>query len=331
MARFLSVRLFRWVKYRSIVDVLTDILSNLRLRGHMYFRTELAGSWGVSLPADGSTIRFHLVVQGQCFLSVDGLGAPLRLREGDFALVPHGAGQTLSDSPDADSVALEALLDAGALGEDGVLRHGDEESSPVTRLVCGFCSFDDELNHPLFVGLPPALVMGQHAAGNSPWLAEAVRVITMEANLNGLGGPAIISRLMEVLFIQAVRHHRDSPTGPDIAYLAAITDPNLKLAIEAMHERPEEAWTLSTLARLSNMSRSRFAHRFKEVVGRAPLQYLAEWRLQKARRLLAETSLGVAEVAFRSGYQSLPSFTRRFGKHFGITPGAFRKGYNPHD
>lgn len=307
------------------MDVLTDVLSNLRLRGRMYFRTEFVGSWGVTLPADRNTIRIHLVVQGQCWVSVDGDNEPILLREGDFALVPHGAGQTLSDSPCADAVSLETLLNAGKLGDDGIFRHGTSESKQQARLVCGFCSFDEELNHPLFVGLPPVLVMGQNFTGSSPWLAEAVRVITMEANLDGIGGSAVINRLMEVLFIQGIRHQCDMNSSPSIPYLFAITDNNLKPVIEAMHEHPEREWTLSKLAKLSCMSRGRFAQRFKDMLGQSPMQYLTDWRLQKAKRLLKETNLSIAEVGFRSGYQSLPSFTRRFGKQFGISPGAFRK------
>ena len=307
------------------MDILADIFSNLRLKGQVYFRTEFVGSWGVILPADRNTIRIHLVIQGQCWVTVDGGRESILLSEGDFALVPHGAEQTLSDSPETDAVSLEKLLATGSLGEDRIFRHGNRESKPKARLVCGFCSFDDELNHPLFLGLPPVLVIGQNITGNSPWLAEAVRVVTLEANLGGLGGSAVVSRLLEVIFIQAIRHQCDKNSDPNIPFLTAVTDKNLKPAIEAMHQYPEQAWTLSQLAKLSNMSRGRFAQRFKELLGQTPIQYLTDWRLQKAKRLLKETNFSIAEVGFRSGYQSLPSFTRRFGKQFGISPGAFRK------
>ena len=307
------------------MDVLTDVLSILRLRGEMYFRTEFYGTWGVTLPADRNTIRFHLVVQGQCWISVAGDNEPILLREGDFALVPHGAEQTLSDSPDSERVSLESLLNSGSLGHDRVLRHGGGESKQRARLVCGFCSFDSGLSHPLFFDLPPILVMGRHFTGSSPWLAEAVRVITMESDLDGIGGSAVMSRLVEVLFIQSIRHQFDTKSNPGIPYLVAITDTRLKYAIEAMHAHPEREWTLSRLAALSSMSRGRFAQRFKEVLGRSPMNYLTGWRLQKARRMLKETDLNIAEVGFRSGYQSLPSFTRRFGKQFGISPAAFRR------
>lgn len=307
------------------MDVLVDVFSNLRLRGQVYFRTEFVGSWGVALPADHNTIRIHLVVQGQCWVTVDGGSEPILLKEGDFALVPHGAGQILSDSLDVDAVSLETLLANGNLGDDGVFRHGNSDSKQQARLVCGYCSFDDELNHPLFLGLPPVLVIGQNSTGNAPWLADAVRVVTLEANLGGLGGRSVVSRLMEVIFIQAIRHQYDTKSIPNIPFLSAVMDNNLKPAIEAIHQHPERAWTLTQLAKLSSMSRGRFAQRFKELLGQSPIQYLTDWRLQKAKRLLRETNYSIAEVGYRSGYQSLPSFTRRFGKQFGISPGAFRK------
>ena len=307
------------------MDVVADVLSNLRLRGQVYFRTEFVGAWGVALPADRSAIRIHLVVQGECWVTVDGENEPVLLKEGDFALVPHGAGQILSDALETDAVSLETLLVDGNPGNDGIFRHGNRESKQQVRLVCGFCSFDDELNHPLFLGLPPVLVIGQNITGSAPWLADAVRVVTMEANLGGMGGRAVVSRLMEVIFIQAIRHQSDMRRSSNIPFLTAVTDKNLRPAIEAMHEHPEHAWTLTQLAALSSMSRGRFAQRFKMLLGQSPIHYLTDWRLHKAKRLLKETNISIAEVGFRSGYQSVPSFTRRFGKQFGISPGAFRR------
>ena len=307
------------------MDLLTDVLSNLWLRGEMYFRTEFAGTWAVEIPADRHSIRFHLVVQGDCWVTVDGAGEPLHLKEGDFVLVPHGASQTLASSPDSSAVPLDELLRSGALGDDQVVRYGRIESARQTRLVCGFCRFDEGVNHPLFFGLPAILVMGRNFTGTSPWLAEAVRVIAMEAELDAIGGSAVISRLMEVLFIQGIRHQFSSGANPGIPYLAAITDNRLQVAIEAMHRNPEKEWTLTNLAQLSGMSRGRFSKRFKETIGQSPMTYLTNWRLQKARRMLKQTNLSIAEIGYNSGYRSLPSFTRRFGKQFGISPGAFRK------
>lgn len=307
------------------MDVLTDVLSTLRLKGQMYFRTEFAGSWGVTVPDDPSTIRFHLVIHGECWVSVADCDERLHLREGDFILVPHGVSQSITNPETSEATPLNELLQTGKLGEDGVLRHGTGSQASQVRMICGFCSFDEGLKHPLFYLLPPVLLIGRHTTGVSPWLADAVRVVTMESELDGPGGTAVINRLMEVLFIQAIRHQYDSKTVPTTPFISAVTDSRLRSAIEAIHERPEHDWTVTDLAALTNLSRGRFSQRFKDVVHQSPMQYLANWRLQKARQLLKETTLSIADVAFQSGYHSLPSFTRRFGKEFGISPGAFRR------
>ena len=249
------------------MDILSDVLSSLRLRARMYFRTEFAGSWGVALPADRDTIRFHLVVQGQCWVTVDGHREPLCLREGDFALIPHGAGQNLADAADSNSDSLDSLISTGALGNDGVFRLGEGGKGHQTRLVCGFCSFDEGLAHPLIPGLPPVIVMDRRVTARSPWIAEIVRIMTMEAGLDAMGGTTVISRLMEVLFIHCIRHYCETASDPGIPYLVAISDNKLKIAIEAMHEHPGREWSLTQLAQLAGMSRGRFAKRFKDVLG----------------------------------------------------------------
>lgn len=306
------------------MDVLADVLSTLRLRGQLYFRAELSGHWAVAIPAERATIRFHLVVQGQCWVSVAG-NDPVCVREGDFVLVPHGTAQKLSATPDAKAVSLQSLLQSGALGTDQVLRHGDQASGEHCRLVCGYCNFDEGLKHPLFAGLPAILAMGRNLSGSSPWLTEAIRVITMEANLHSFGGSAIMSRLMEVLVIQGIRHQFESGKNPRVPFLQAISDVKLKDAFRAIHEQPDLDWTVLKLAKVCGMSRGRFAKRFKDALDETPMQYLTSWRMQLSRRLLQETDLGIAEIAYRCGYQSLPSFTRRFSKQFAVSPARFRK------
>ncbi len=307
------------------MDLLSDVFSSLRLRGDLYFLTEFSGKWGVTIPPDRRTIRFHLVAQGQCWVVVDGSTEPVLLNEGDFALIPHGATQTLSSVPEQDPIHLADLMSDGNPGTDGVLRYGSRDGGQQCRLVCGFCSFDEHLNHPLFLGLPPIIILGVQSTGDSPWLAEAIRVTTMEANLADVGMRDIISRLIEVLFIQAIRHQLRMSSNDGNPFLIAITDKKLLPAIQAMHGHFESDWTISRLAEISGMSRTQFARRFRDVLDQTPMQYLTDWRLQKARQWLKETDSSVADIGLRSGYQSLPSFTRRFTERFGVSPAAFRR------
>ena len=301
-------------------DILSDLFATLRLHSGLYFRTELAGAWAVEVPAERRRIRFHLVHQGSCWVRIPGCDTATRIDEGDLAVIPNGAAQVLADSPDREPVQLTDVIASGALGDDGVLRAG--EGGGQVRLLCGFCDFDEALEHPMAASLPPLMVLSPKGLGDAPWAAATLRLMALESDLSGQGRDGILSRLIEVVFIQMARRLSDSE---DAGYLAALADPRLSKALAAIHGAPERPWTLAELARIAGLSRSVFAARFAAAVGLPPMGYLTQWRLMKARRLLRETGLATDEIGRRCGYQSLPSFTRRFSAAFGIGPGAFRR------
>lgn len=307
------------------MDLLSDVFSRLRLSGDLYFTTDFAGGWGVHIPPEQQTIRFHLVVHGQCWVTVDGANEPTSLREGEFVLIPHGAGQQLLSARHAPSLALEKIVSSDNPASDGVLRHRAMGSGTDCRLVCGFCHFDHHVSHPLFRGLPSMIVLNTQTTGQLPWLADAIRLTTIEANRSGQGVRAIISRLIEILFMQAIRAQTHLPAGLGNPFMRAMVDPQLAPALEAIHEEPDRDWTLTSLAKTARMSRTQFARRFRDTLDQTPIQYLIDWRLSTARQLLRDTDLAIADIAFRSGYRSVPSFTRRFKERFDITPAAYRR------
>jgi AraC-like DNA-binding protein len=254
-------------------------------------------------------------------VGVDG-EPPIALGPGDTILVPHGAAQILSDQPQRDPILLSDLLAATGFDGSGTLRVGVSEGARSTVLICGLCSFDG--GHPLLQALPRRIVLRSGDAIGEGWLADALRYMSYEANAGRAGGNAVIGRLADILLIQAVRAElgrSDATSG----FLAALKQPAISRALQGIHKRPAEDWTIDSLAREAGISRSRFAETFNAVVGIPPARYLAEWRLEKARRMLLDTRLSVAEIAMRVGYESLPSFTRRFGKQYGIGPGSYRR------
>lgn len=299
-------------------DVLSDVFTTLRVDSDLYFRAELRGDAAVALPRERRRIRFHLVRAGRCRVAVDGAG-PVELTEGDLAVVPDGAGETLS-AGDGPATPLGAILAAGGLA-DGVLRHGAGDGG--ARLLCGFCQLDPALDHPVTASLPPLLAVRLRDLGAEPWAAATLRLLALEADLDGQGGRAVLGRLLEIVLVQAMRRlvPADGPAG----FVAALSDRALSRALAAMHRRPEAAWTLDGLAREAGMSRARFADRFAATVGQPAIAYLTAWRLARARLLLATTGLDMAEIAERCGYASVPSFSIRFRKSFGLGPGAFRR------
>ncbi|SLN44657.1 AraC family transcriptional regulator [Oceanibacterium hippocampi] len=306
-------------------DILSEVFSTLRLRGELYFRAELGPDVAVALPREQRRIRFHLVLNGHCRIRVSGDDAaaePELLTEGDLAIVPDGAAQVLGDGPDAGAAALGDLLGAGCLA-DGLLRHGD--GPPQARLLCGFCRFDEAVDHPALSGLPPLIVVRARDLGSEPWAAATLRLLTLEAGLDGQGTGGILARLLEIVFIQAVRRLAPAGDAPGAGFVAALRDARLARALSAIHRSPETAWTIQSLARVAGMSRARFAAHFTERVGLPPIGYLTGWRLARARALLATSALDMADIASSAGYASPAAFSRRFKVAFGVGPGTWRR------
>lgn len=306
------------------MDVLSDILDALRLKGTLYFSTEFGRPWGVRVPALQRVARFHLVVRGSCWVRVTGEEEPVHLQTGDLVLIPHGAEHVLADTPDTPCRTVDEVVEAAGFTGEGALVYGGDDAGGPTRLVCGHFAFDEGFDHPLLAQLPAALlVRWEEAVRDSP-LEDAFRFITREVQDGRPGHEAVVRRLSEVLFVQAVRFWADR-AEPDQGLLAALADPGLGRALSAIHEDPAGDWTLESLSRRAAMGRTTFAERFRDVVGETPHQYLTLWRIQNARRLLAESTLNLARIADRVGYESPASFSRAFKRTMGWSPGAYRE------
>ena len=305
------------------MDILGDVFSTLRLRGALYFRTDLSGPFAVKVPELGRAARFHLVVQGVCLVRV-GSGETVTLHAGDLILVPAGRDHTLSDAPCDAAPDLETVLsDAGYDGR-GVLTVGDGDPAAATQMVCGHLTFRDGADHPLLRALPDSLVTRSADRAKEPWLDEILRLITRRIFLPTPGSEAAVIRLSEALFIELIRF--SAQQHPAMASLiAAVEDPQIGRSLTAIHERADANWTVQSLAAEAGMSRSRFAERFRTLIGMSPMGYLSEWRLQKALAMLDESRCSVQQVAARTGYQSPAAFTRAFAAKFGAPPSEYRR------
>jgi AraC-like DNA-binding protein len=302
-------------------ELLTEVFQSLRLTSRPYFEADLRGDFAVRVPRERRLVRFHLVREGRCLVRVAG-GLTAALGEGDLAIVPNGAEQVMCRDEESAPIDLAALIDAGALA-GGVLTSGPGPRE--ARLLCGYCRFDEAIDHPVMATLPALMVIRQAELGAEPWAAATLRLIGLEADLGAAGTTGILGRLLEIVFIQAVRRMTSSDGAPDNGFVAALADPQLARALHAMHGEPDRPWRLGDLARIAGMSRARFAEKFARTVGTPAIGYLTTWRLIKARDLLAGTKLDMAEIAATCGYASVSSFTKRFKTAFGLGPGAFRR------
>jgi len=308
-----------------MLDLLSDILTRLSLRGTLYFRTSFTEPWGVRVPALRNVARFHFAHRGEALVRVAGQAASVMLSQGDLVVIPHGAAHVLScrhTGPD-DALPLDDILTRSGFPGHGTLVWGGHDSSRDTQLICGHFALAEGSRHLLFERLPPFILLRGYGDEAGPWLEATLKVIGAEAGGARLGGDLIALKMSEAIFAQAIRAHIEQAAGDD-GGLSGFADPYLSRALTAFHRAPAADWTVATLAREAGLSRTGFAERFSARLGMTPMAYVTSWRMQIAREALATQGRSVAEAAEISGYASESAFSRVFKKEIGVPPATFR-------
>ena len=155
-----------------------------------------------------------------------------------------------------------------------------------------------------------------------------MHALTSEMAEQAPGSEVVATRLAEVLFIQVLRAHIASEPERNREWLRAIFDPQIGTALAAIHGNVNTSWTVESIAAAAGMSRSGFAARFKELLGQTPLEYVTEWRMQKAMQLLDKRDKKLIEIARSVGYDSDAAFSKAFKRVVGANPSDFlRRGY----
>lgn len=305
-----------------MADILSDILFTLKMRGNLYFRTDLSSPWGIYVQAESNIARFHVVIKGSCWMGIDEDIEPFLLSEGDLAIVPHGTSHRLMNHPESPCKSLEKVLAEQSYSGEGILSYGG--GGMTTSLVCGYFSFDEDVIHPLIESLPRKIHIKGTQNRNFMWLETVMKFIGSEAETNGLGSSAIMERLSEILFIQVVRAYSQT-ASQSIGYFAALGDSQISRALRQIHKESGGKWNLDSLSKEAGMSRSSFAEKFPKLMGMPPMEYLARWRMMIAGIELRETRKQVIEIAEDVGYESESAFSTAFKRQFGASPSAYRR------
>lgn len=300
-------------------DLLSDVLGLLRLGGEVFCRTELTAPWGLSLSRNSA--HFHVVERGAvCFL-LEGARKPFEAVAGDLVVLPHGHGHRMTDRPGRRTIPLEELL-AGHHGP-ALLRHGG--GGAPTDVLCGTFHIDGQIAGSVLQVLPPVIRLPTGGAVLSAWLRLLLQMLGEEIHAPRAGSRFASSRLVDLLFVQVVRHWLASQPALDAGWLAAMGDERIARSIARIHDAPALPWSVDQLAAVAGMSRSAFTGRFTRVVGESPLRYLTSWRVRLAARLLESPTATVTEVAAHVGYGSEAAFSRAFKRALGKAPAAYRK------
>ncbi len=296
-------------------DVLGDVLGTLRFRGTIFFRSELAAPWGMSLEPSG-TPRFHMALSGNCFVGDDAHDA-VSVEEMDIVLLPTGNAHWIADQPGRTLVpsllAGEACELGSPLFQDGEISH---------RLMCGIVHFDQESSHPLLDSLPEILHFQGLDSKQPIW--STVTLIDAEMRAAKGAGGTIVDRLTEVLFLQLLNHYAER--GDEArGFLVALRDRRLHRALTLIHQQPDYRWSLSSLGEQVGMSRATLVRHFRDAIGVAPMTYIANWRLMKAYNLIKYSSKTLDHIALSVGFGSARSMSKSFQRHYDCTPNQLRR------
>ncbi len=287
---------------RTDEELLDGILAAYQLHARITDNMRYCGQWrDWDAQAPAGTAWFHLLDQGECWMKVEGYKQPVRLGAGDLVVLARGTAHVLTP----------VKSEAGKLNEDS-----------YTTMLCGEFSFESSSGNPVMSALPDVMhVRGEESGGAYRQLAQ---LLVNEANQGGFGSQAVMDRLADALFVMALRQHlATTPTRRGL--FAALADSRLKKALDVIHNRPGEDWTVASLAEVACLSRTAFAERFAEVLEETPYQYLTRWRMAQALKLLRDPRLSVAHVAERLGYQTEAAFRRSFKRVHGYGPGSVRR------
>jgi len=307
-----------------MMDVLADIFETIQLKGTFYFRTHFSPPWGTTVDRYANAARFHYVMKGRCWIRVEG-GTPIELAAGDFVLVPSGASHVLADQPRDEAPPLETVIQSSGYRGEALFALGDGDPRAATQLVCGHVTFGDGADHAIFRALPTLIRISAEQRAKRAWLNEVLALLVKQVFNDEPGALVAVTRLSEILFIEAIRFASEEKSELK-RLLDGFADARIGRAIALIHKDPSYPWTVEELARKVGMSRTRFADRFRALIGLGPVTYLIEWRLQRAALALRTSHRSIAEIAYASGYANQAAFTRTFKEKFGKSPKAFRKG-----
>jgi len=333
------------------MDVLSDVLRVVRLSGAVFFTADFSSPWAIEsplpdklaatvIPEAECVVLFHILVEGECEVACP--SHPVTLMEsGDVVVFPRGDQHTMRSHGAATPSPLSSIFSPGQHDEPPQLSYGG--GGRTSRFVCGYLNCDQRFS-PLVDALPTMLLVRSRdeyssieavdtrgmlpdvvPQGSGTWLGTTLKFTVNEARAARPGNAAILGRLTELMFVEILREYMQRLPASQGGWLSGVNDPYVGKALRLMHEDPVRDWTVDELAREAAVSRSVLAQRFTELVGEAPMRYLAGWRMQLAKQMMRDGAGNIQDIATRVGYESEAAFSRAFKRATGSPPTAWRR------
>jgi AraC-like DNA-binding protein len=274
------------------------------------------GDWAVAFPPPDK-LKFLVIARGCCWLTVEGMGDPFRMRQGEVLMLAVSRSYVAASDPALAPRSADEIFGAATSGIHAV---GDGEE---VLFLGGHVDLASGSGALLLESLPDMIRIDGDSA-EAPRLKWLIAELAEEYDDGREGSDFACGALAQLIFLNVLRAHlaREGEVGP--GWLGVLVDRRLAPALRLIHAEPARAWRLPELARAAAMSRTAFATRFKARAGVAPLAYLAQWRMRLAQRWLAEGAMPIGQIARAAGFTSDAAFSNAFKRLNGEAPSQFR-------
>lgn len=322
------------------MDALSHILQTIQLSAKAYLCQASGSQWNLQFQYRPQGI-FHIVTQGQCYVSEGGGKNLTLLQAGDGVVFPTGGAHWISDNPDSMQLTAQNVLNLAGpesyllltsgnilagVASDGLLEADlCTPTEPQTTLVSGTLSYDSSISHPFLKSLPCFIPVSSRSKEDQENTYVLTNLLIKESIGAFPGSPLVVDNLAEVLFTQLLRVHMHEESQSN-DFLAALADPQIGVALNLIHSEAGQRWTVESLCKASAMGRTAFNRKFTDMVGMTPKAYLTNTRLMKAWLKLQNSNDSTLTIAEDAGYTSEAAFSKAIKKHFNKTPGELRKG-----
>lgn len=304
------------------MDPLSEMLSLLRVRSYMSGGFDAGGDWSLHFDQHEG-IKFYAVVSGECWLSVDGVPDPVRVKSGDCFLLPRGRAFRMASDTSLTPLEAVTFLSTAQNGRINLYNGGGHFFS-----VCGHFALAGDHADIILGVLPP--IVHIYKESDKAMLRWCVDQMMHELREPRPGNSLMIEHLAHMMLVQALRLHMAEGPNGGAGWLFALADKQVSAAIKCMHDDPARRWTVQSLAESAAMSRTAFTLKFKKMVGTSPMEYLTHWRMLLAADKLSISRDSISIISASLGYESESAFSTAFKRVMGCSPREFSRRQTLH-
>ena len=306
------------------MDALSKIFDDIHLNKSEYIYLKPQGDWAYSYQEQDAMIGYVVLV-GNMTIQLNP-HTQLQVEAGDLVLIPSGQNHSCHSNNKSNLIKALNITELFDQKRQETIEFGSVSGEPALILAIR-CHIDTIMARPLLNALPDYIHIHHITGSTAPeWLQIGLHFLAVEAYQIRPGRDKILDHLVSILFIECVRDYiaqlQDSNN-----WLRALAHTELANALAAIHGKPEQAWTVESLAEQCCMSRSKFATLFSNIVGETPLAYLQQYRFRLASQHLREGQLSIQQISHRVGYSSETAFSQTFKRLFDLTPSQYRQQF----